>query len=355
MGLPELVFKFEAAADSVVARTKQGNVALILRDTKANGIHVVEDESDLPAELGEANKAAIRRAMLGYINRPRAVYAAVLPADGDPADALALLMAYDYDYLAGPGDMTEAEGKALADAVIAKRKLRYIGKAVLPDQAADNEGIIDLSASGIMVGGAEFTGAEYCGRVAGMLAGTPIACSATYAELPELTDVDTDSEKNMNDAINAGKLIMLNDGRKCKLGRAVTSKVTIGDGESEILKKIKLVETVDLIRHFALTTAEDEYLGKCANTYDDKCVLLTAMQAYLRTLADEHVLERGTGNAEIDVAAQRAWLKENGGLTTGMTEQQIKQANTGSKVFVRMAGKVIDAMEDFAFSLAISQ
>jgi len=347
MGLPDLKIRFEAAGKEAAQRTKQGVVALIVKDAKANGVHVVTEAEDIPGELGADNKAYIQRALTGYINRPSKVVAAVIPAAGAAVDGLALLTVYDYDYLAGPPVMEAAEGKALADAIVEKRKLRYIGKAVLPDQAADNEGVVNFSASGIQAGGATFTGAQYASRVAGMLAGTPVGCSATFAAMPEVTDVTTPGKAELDAAVDAGKLVLFNDGRKCKLGRAVTSKVTIGPEESEILKKIKLVETVDLIRYYAVTTVEDEYIGKYYNSYDNKCLLLTAVRAFLGTLEDEGVLEKGSSNAEVDVTAQRKWLQEQGADVSGMSDDDLKQANTGSYVFIRLRGRLLDAMEDF--------
>ena len=352
MGLPELNFHFQAAAEAAVSRAERGVVALILRDAKAAGLHTVTEQADIPAELGAENKAAIGRALVGYINRPKKVYAAVIPtADSVIADGFELLGGVDYDWLAGPGDMTADEAKALAAMVQVRREKRYIGKLVAPNLEADCEGVVNFVGSGIKAGDQSYETAQYCGRVAGMLAGTPASASATYAPLPEVTAIDELEEADANAAVNAGKLILVNDGRQIKLGRAVTSKTTVKAGESEVLKKIKLVADVDLIRYYAVSTIEEDYLGKCANSYDNKCVLLTALRAYLTALEDGEVLEAGSGGVEIDVAAQRAWLKEQGADVTSMDDAAVKRANTGSWVFLRITGTVLDAMEDFDVSL----
>ena len=47
MGLPELTFTLKKAAETVSTRISRGAVALILRDAKANGVHVVCQESDI--------------------------------------------------------------------------------------------------------------------------------------------------------------------------------------------------------------------------------------------------------------------------------------------------------------------
>ena len=67
---------------------------------------------------------------------------------------------------------------------------------------------------------------------------------------------------------------------------------------------------MDLIRYYAITTVEDEYLGKCANTYDNKCILLTALRDYLSALEAQGVIRAGSSGAELDADATRAYLLE---------------------------------------------
>lgn len=200
---------------------------------------------------------------MGYINRPSAVYVSVVPAAGTIAAGFGALAAYTYDYIAGPPDISAEDATALAALVKERRKLRYIGKAVLPNTAADYEGVINFVSAGIAAGGkTAFSAAAYCSRIAGMLAGTPAQCSATYAQLSEVTGVT--ATENPDAAVDAGKLFIIDDGRVRKLSRAVTSKVTIGDTEPEALKKIKMTAAIDLIRYYAVSSVEDDYFGKCA-------------------------------------------------------------------------------------------
>lgn len=68
MGLPELTFTLKKAAETVSTRISRGAVALILRDAKANGVHVVCQESDIPTTLGADNIAYIKRSGLQHIH-----------------------------------------------------------------------------------------------------------------------------------------------------------------------------------------------------------------------------------------------------------------------------------------------
>lgn len=352
MGLPELSFSLRKAAQTVAARVSAGNVGMILRDAKANGVYTIYRESDIPEELSTSNADAIKRAMVGYINKPAVIYVCVIGADDEIGDGFSALSAYSYDYLAGPVDITSADATALAALVKAQRKKRYVGKAVLPDTAADDEGVINFTATGILSGTATFTAAQYAGRIAGVLAGTPADCSATYAALSELTGVD--AAEDADAAVDAGKLILLDDGRQVKLGRAVTSKVTLADGEPELLKKIKMVAAVDLIRYYGITTVEDEYLGKCANTYDNKCILLTALRDFLGGLEAQSVLVAGSSGAELDAESIRAYLLQEASgdaeelaRIKALSDDALRKEDTGSHVFLLLYGRVLDAMEDF--------
>ena len=183
MGLPQLTFELKKAADTVAARTAQGVIGMIVKDTKSVGVHVIYQESDIPTDLGADNIAYIKQALTGYINRPTCIYLSVVSSeDGTVSDGFTALGQYSYDYLVAPPDITTPDTTTLADLVKEQRKGRYIGKAVLPDTAADHEGIINFTATNIKVGATTYeTGGKYASRIAGILAGTPADCSATYA------------------------------------------------------------------------------------------------------------------------------------------------------------------------------
>ena len=183
MGLPELTFALKKAADNVATRVSAGIVAMILRDAKANGLHTINRESDIPSELGVDNINAIKRAMVGYITKPAVIYVSVISAEADISTGFQALAAHSYDYLVGPVDMEADDAETLSDLVKAQRVKRYIGKAVLPNVTADDEGVINFVATGMKAGDTSFTTAAYAGRIAGVLAGTPSDCSATYAPL----------------------------------------------------------------------------------------------------------------------------------------------------------------------------
>ena len=105
------------------------------------------------------------------------------------------------------------------------------------------------------------------------------------------------------------------------------------------------------------TTAQDHYLGKYANSYANRCLLVTAIQGYLDQLAQEGLLEPDQNTAYIDVESTKIWLESNGKYTKAeladMSEMDIKLANIGSNVFIAVKASLLDAMEDVTITINI--
>lgn len=351
IGLPKLEQEFYAAAQAASARDKKGIVALILRDTKAGGLHTVVWESDIPADLGEANRRNVARCLKGSdLGTPSKVYLAVIPPAGEGeaatlAPALGLLANYSADYVAGPPDMSEAEcGEVAAWIKERREKGKNTEKAVLPHTAADHLGIINFTTDDIKVGTETFNAGDYCSRIAGILAGVPSTCSATSCVLPEVTDVPPveDADKR----VDKGELFLIRDGVQVEIARAVNSLVTVGPDQKEEWKKVKIVETMDLLTYFGNATIKQGYRGRCANSYQNKLLLLLAFETFFKSLEPD-ILQKGKSSMDLDLESQRKWLKANGADVGSMTDQELREAATGSYVFLVGQCKLLDTMEDF--------
>lgn len=350
MGMPTIDIIFKTTAATAIQRSQKGVVGLILKDGNegAQGPKRLTGPSEIPAALGEDNRAYVARAFLGYQTPPRAVALYTLPADAaDLSEALAHFATQeDVDYLCGPWDCTQAEAQAIADWVKERRGEHSKVKAVLPGLAADQEGVVNFATGGIRTGDKTYTAAAYCSRMAGLIAGTPMTISCTYAPLPEVTDVARLSRAEMDQAVDEGKLILYHDGQKVKVARGVNSLTTLAPEKGKEYQKIKIVETLDLIAADIRRTAEDGYIGKYANSYDNKLLLVTAVKAYLESLEGAGILVPGTSQVGIDLAAQEAYLKGAGVDTSSLSEQEIKEALTGSQVMLRTTIRPLDAIED---------
>ncbi len=344
-----IIFKTQAA--SFAERSEKGVVAVILKDTKLPGAHEYTSAAEIPTELTKENQDYLKRAFLGYVNPPRKVICYVLAAEGAVADALKYFETVKFDYLVGTPTCDAEEAGAISSWVKTQRANDFTPKAVLPNLVADSEGVVNFTSEGMKAGEESFTTAQYCSRIAGLIAGTPREISCTYAPLPELTDMTRLSKTDMDSAIDSGKFILYHDGEKVKVARGVNSLTTTTQDKGAAFKKIKIVEAVDMIRDDLRALAEDSYIGKFSNSYDNKCLLITAISAYFEQLELDGILAEGGSSVSIDLAAQEAYLKNTGVDTSKMTEQAIKEADTGSKVFLAASIKILDAIEDIDLNI----
>jgi len=361
MGLPQVNITFNAEEQAAKRRNERGVVALMLHDgSKDKGLVVLTSDKQIPPTLSGENRAYIEHAFIGNATAPKRVLAyimAVPPPETDLKDAyeeaLEELAKHKFNYLVAP---PQAENKELAQvaAWVKKQRTQFKAtyKAVLPNYPGDEPYIINVTASGIKEGEEEITTAEHCSRVAGILAGTPLTESATHVPLPEITDIDRLTISDANAAIDKGEFICIHDGYKVKTARAVTSLKTLKKGQNEQLKKIKVVATLDAILDDLSVLIEDRYIGKKGNSYDNKCVLMTEILTYLRSLEKEGLLQEGASRVEIDIEAQRKYLEEKKTDISEWDDQQIKEAETGSKVFLRATIRVLDAIEDIDLPIA---
>ena len=295
MGLPDITIEFKTTGITAIKRSQKGIVALILRDEKVTGSHKITNVTEIPEGLAAENAEYIKRAFLGYQTPPKQVLIYCVKAETALTEALTHFATQKFDYICLPPDGTEEEATELKTWVTSQRLNNHaIYKAVLPNLAGDHEAIINFASSGMTDGKKTYTAAQYCSRIAGMIAGTPMKISCTYAPLTELTDVDRLTKEDGDEAVDGGKLILIHDGEKVKLGRGVNSFVTTTDGKGEPFKKIKIVEAIDMIGQDIRKTAEDSYIGKYANSYDNKCLLIAAIKGYLEQLELDGIVEKGT-------------------------------------------------------------
>ncbi len=136
-----------------------------------------------------------------------------------------------------------------------------------------------------------------------------------------------------------------------KLGRGVNS-LTTTTGRSDVWRKIKIVELLDLLQWDLRLAIQDNYIGKYQNSYDNKLLLITAVKLYLQSLAKDGLIEEDF-SCDIDVEEQDAYLQSVGTATAELTEQEIREANTGTYVFLAVDIRPIDAIEDVRMKIYV--
>lgn len=356
MGLPELNIKFKQAADTAIKRSGSGICAIIIKDNTASNAtsdtYSFVSEADVVAShFTKDNLDYIKKAFLGH---PGRVLVEKISTDGDIEVALGRLANKVFNYLACP-DATEEEANTIAEWIIAQRAKKKSFKAVL-DYAGDNPGIIHFATGEIKTtSGATYTAAQYCGRIAGLLCGISVVdtdrISATYYKLTEVVSIEESEDANAD--IKAGKLIIINDGQAFKLGRAVNSLVNLEEGQKEELKKIRIIETMDLIADDIRTIYAENYVGN-SNNYDNKVLFVNEVNQYYKKLAENGLLEEEYDNkAFISVDKTRVYLSQKGVDVSAMSENEIKTANTGSQMLMGSNIQIVDASEDLDMEIAM--
>lgn len=382
MGAPSIDISFIERAISAVKRGERGIVMLWVKDALAAAVAnpvTVVTEADIPKGLSDGTAEQVRLAMIGYVNAPKRVLVYCMGIAEDAAvdagyqRAMTASETIRFDYLAVPTVETDGKGQDVATWVKSMRgNRRKKIKAVLPNVAADSEGVINFttarSVETVTVtgqGGAKvsadigYTAEEYCARVAGLIAGTPLTIACTYAPLPELSDCTR--LPDIDTPVDKGELIFFHDGEKVKVVRGVNSFVTTVEGKGESFKKIKIVEAMDMINDDIVRTAQDSYLGKYANSYANKCLLITAISGYFAQLKLDGIISGYS--VGIDPEAVRLYLKGRGmkaALESGeskdpdeCSDDEIVTADTGASVFLTGNVKILDAIEDIKMPIYI--
>lgn len=352
MGLPDIEVVFKSLATTAIARSSQGIVALVLKDSVHSGANVYTDPATIPQDFSAYNLNQINLAYEGSAQTPSSLI--VYVEDTNAADysaALNYLETVKFNYAAVPG-INSTDATTVSTWIKDLRDNKDIkSKVVLPHTAADHEGIVNFGTDNIVLSSGTVSAADYCSRIAGILAGTPLTMSATYQVLPEVIDVPHNTKDQFNTLINEGQLVLMNDGTKVKIARAINSLVTLTAEKTADWQKCKIVDIMDLQHDDIKTTFNDNYVGKVPNDYDHKCLLITAINAYLQGLENELLLDKGKNNVSLDVDAQTAYLQSKGIDTSSMSLLDIKKANTGSSVFLTGTDRPLDAMEDMTLNL----
>ena len=386
LGMPSVIISFKEAGIAAIERSQRGIVFLILEEEQEvidkltvntsaicgkaitgqaitgniekqeviENPFVIYTTDDIPSELSENNKDYITKCLLGYVTAPYRVKVYLQAKGKTGADkwqeSLKKIAAERWDYLAIP-TIEEEQLETVGTWIKTNRENKYKKvKAVLPGYDGDYEGIINFSNKTIKIATKTYTPAEYTARIAGLIAGTPMTISATYAPLSEVIDCDKYDLDENDEKVNNGEFFIWYDGTKYKMSRAMNSLVTTTEGKQEGYETIKTVDIMDMIYDDVRTTAQDSYIGKYSNSYDNKCLLIMAITGYLKELEKEGLLQANYSVVELDTEAIKNYQLQNGLYTkdelADMSDDEINQLDTKKKVFLKGKIKIIDAMED---------
>ena len=350
LGLPSIEIIFKELGTSAIERGESGVVALVLEDEAATTPQVQEVYSaiDIAEDIDAKHKSYILACLKGST---KGIQKLLVVKAQDSVKGVKALINYDFNYLVTP----YLDGSECAEIVTIVDQLREDAKMVkyiVTNHKADKPYVINFTTKDIQVDGEVVPTKEFAPRIAGLVASMPLSMSVTYCTLPEVENVEALTKSEIDNKIGQGELILINDGRKVKVARGVTSITSTGAETPESFKKIKILAIADLMKSDITRTLQDDYLGKYPCDYDHKCLLISAINSYLQTLEREMLLDKGS-YCEIDIDKQRIYLNGKGINTTVMTNDQIMAANTGDKVFLKINAKILDVIEDVTIEINI--
>lgn len=358
--MPSVIVDFKEKGITAIQRSQRGIVALVLIEDSAELISVtnIYTADDVPETLSEFNQEQINLCLIGYQNTPRAVKAVVVPKSTEITAVQKYLESVRFDYVVVP-TVTAEETTVWATWIKGMRTVKDVRvKAVLPNCSMDTEGVVNFTNSVIKTAAKAYTAAEYCSRVAGIICGTPATIACTYAPAPELIEVESNTAEERDERVGRGEFFFWNDGEKIKVARGVNSFVTTVQGKGEDYQFIKLIDLMDMIHDDIVKTGHDSYIGKYANSYDNRMLLVSAIQGYIMQLEIEGLLEKGENTVEIDIERTKAWLLSNGKYTKDelaeMSDLQIKKANIHTNVFIKADLSLLNAIENITVNANIA-
>lgn len=374
MGLkmPNVFISFEEKGITAIQRSQRGIIAMIFQvNNPSDSVTNIYSIDDIPESWNKYKKEQIELALKGYQTAPKKVMVFECQGeltqqvpkpggqegetieqtlDADFTKVLKKLEKTYFNYLVIPG-IEQKYVDTIATWIKGMRTTKDTKVcAVLPNCAADNEGVVNFTNTLIKTKAKTYSTADYCSRIAGIICGTPATISCTYAPVPELVEVEQYTDEEMDNKIGKGELFIFFDGEKHKIARGINSFVTTMQSKGESFKKIKLIDLMDMIHYDIKKTSHDSYIGKYANSYDNRCLLITAINGYLHTLETEGLLEKGQNECFVDEAAVKNWRESNGKNTKeeleSMTSQQIKELNIHDNAFLAANLSPLDALEN---------
>lgn len=302
---PGLYINFVQTAAAQITGGARGIVGIPLKTytggtAVAETFYTVTDETDAGELFGANNIQSIKFALQGGAKE---VLVYTMPASPTTQDFADMRTAFDtrpfnvlvYDDNADSTEQDDALSWMQANKDEGKHFMIVFGgsSADDADPAVGDARSIRLAddyavnlITGVKIGGTSYSSAQYAPYIAGLIAGTPINKSITYAQVPvdDVTKRLTNSQ--ITTSLSKGSLVLVHDGEKVKVEQGLCTSTT-----SSKAVKIRTIRARQAISTDVTKTAADAYIGKIDNNPDGQAALIAAVKAYLERLEASNVLD----------------------------------------------------------------
>lgn len=357
IGLPKIEIVFKQLAVSAIERSGRGVVVLIVKDDTDKSFNMVEYKTSLEVDSAKFTAENVQYIKDCFLGTPAKVIVVRVNVEEVSAlnKAIEVIGAKNYNWI-GFAEGTTEEQTALATYIKQTETDGLTKKAVVFNCAtADCMHVVNFKNAKVTFADerGEVTGDKYVARLLGLLAGMSMNQSATYKILSDLTSVS--EVTNVEEAIDAGGFCLINDDEDVRVARAVNSLKTTSSTVTEDMKKIVVVESMDIIKDDITSTFRKEYIGKYKNRYDNQVLFISAVKSYFKQLESEEILDSSYDNTvEVDVEAQRlAWTSIGKTEAESWDETTVRNNTFRSNVYLAGSIKILDAMEDLKFVITM--
>ena len=346
IGMPKISIEFKGLGASAVARSMGGRMAVLIikDDTETDRMteyRFIDDfTNEEVARYTEENASYIKDVLEGV---PKSLVIFRLQGEEILSDLFKDIKGkVDMNCWIAMADATEEETNDFVTFIkssVENDKKRYKGlvyNATIPDDTH----VVNLTNPNAEM---------YVPYLLGQLSGSSLDMSMIAKTLK--LDIVEEPE-DLEDAINDGEFVLYNDEGKVKVARAVNSLITTGQGVTDDMKFILVVEAMDMIYTDIFKTWRDFYKGRYKNSLDNQMLLIGAINAYFTALADDMILDPSFDNkVEIDIQKQRlANIPKYGDEEVSTwDDDKIMEMTFGTNVFLKARVKILNAMEDLEF------
>ena len=261
-------------------------------------------------------------------------------------DAKAILDKLSPNWLCAVPEALQSGVASYVKGVNTTRRIRKVKALVTGQEDVDDIHVVNVANTAVTIRGdsSPTDMAAYLPRIGGVLAACPMNESVTYKALEDLA---AEPVEDVDESIDAGNLVLFADDDAVRIARGVNTLQTLTEDLTEDMKKIAVVEAMDLIQEDIIRTFKAYYLGKWKNTADNQALFVSDILTYLTSLSEQDVISRDDPiTVEIDVDAMRAAWAEAGTDTSNLSDAQVKKKTYRSSVFGKAQAHILDAMED---------
>ena len=178
--------------------------------------------------------------------------------------------------------------------------------------------------------------------------------SSTYFKCTNLkrvqgfADVDTELAK--------GDLVLFNDTNCVRICQGINTLTTLdGEKNTEDMQFIETIECMDMIQDDIRDVFKKTYLGNYKNKLDNQILLISAINGYLKELADNNILDPEYDNiCSINVEAQRnAWISQGKTEAAEWNDAKVKIKTFKRDVYLAGDIKILGSMTNLKFDISL--